>query len=296
MATTKNHKSISSQSTSATTTTKKARTPARQPPVVDRMTGGSPVTVPNTAPAATPPPASAAPAAPAAPASTAPAAGSGSSAGSSSVSAGAPVAAPPPVTLPSVPIGFVPVNPADLRGFRVLASQVAAVPDALAELQDFSNYTSLFGITAPDAVQLTERVTVAYEWTVQTSQTAAWYRYSQSQQGTAWKDALILLEALKPPFDLAATANPGLLSQYPAIARLLGAKTIVAKRAASSRARNKAAKAKVAASGSAGSASTQAPAAAGAAATPSGAANGTNAAAPTTTAAATPPRVVTIQN
>ena len=274
MATTKKHSiSSSSQSTSATTT-KKPRTRTRQPPVVERAVAGSSGT-----------------AAPAAPAS--PAAGSASSG-----SAGAAIDAPPQVTIPAVPAGFVPANPADLRGFRALASQVAAIPGAIAELQGFANYTTVFGITAPDVTQLTQRLSVGSEWTTLLSQTAAWYNYTKSQQGTAWKDAMLLLDTLKSPFDLASTANPALLSQYPAIARLLGAKTVVAKRAASSRARNKKAEAAQTATGaSAGSVSTgtstQAPAPAPAATgtatattTQGGTANG--AAAP----AAATPRVV----
>jgi hypothetical protein len=141
--------------------------------------------------------------------------------------------------IPPVPAGFVPANPADFKGFRALASQVAAVPDAVAELQGFTAYSSVFGITAPDVTQLTQRLNVAFQWTMLLSQTAAWYKYAKSQQAMAWKDAITLVLGLKPAFDLAATANPALLSQYPAIARLLGAQAVVAKRAASARAKNK---------------------------------------------------------
>jgi hypothetical protein len=155
--------------------------------------------------------------------------------------------------IPAVPVGFVPANPDDLRGFRVLASQVAAVPDAITALQGFGNYTAVFGITAPDVGQLTQRLGVAYDWTMLLSQTAAFYKYARSQHGMAWKEALQMIDALKPPFDLASSANPALLNQYPAIARLLGAKTLVAKRAAASRARNqKTEAAKAAAGGGAG--------------------------------------------
>ena len=105
----------------------------------------------------------------------------------------------------------------------------------------------MFGITAPDVGQLTQRISVAYDWTLLLSQTSAWYQYAKSQEGTAWKDALLLLDGLKPAFNLASTANPPLLSPYPAIARLLGAKAVVAKRAASSRAKNKKAAATAAA-------------------------------------------------
>jgi hypothetical protein len=289
MATSKKTTSaVKSKSTTATTATTpaKPRTKARKPPVAERVTVSAPVVVPTTSPATSPPAASPPPAtppgpaapvpapspAPAALAPASPAAGSGSSASSAgSGTADTPVGAPPPVTMPAVPAGFVAANPADLRGYRALASQVAAVPDALAELQVFGNYAAVFGITAPDVGQLTQRLSVAYDRTMLLSQTTAWYKYAKSQQGMAWKDAQLLLDALKPPFGLAATANPALLSQYPAIARLLGAKTVVAKRAASSRAKN----AKTAA-GATAQAPAPAPAGAGAAGTNGGATNGTN--------------------
>jgi hypothetical protein len=192
--------------------------------------------------------------------------------------------------IPPVPSGFIPVNPADLRGFRVMASEAAAVPNAITELEGFAGYTSVFGITAPDVGQLTQRLDVANQWTLLLSQTAAWYKYARSQQGMAWKDALLLVDALTTPFDLAAAANPALLSQYPAIARMLGAKEIVAKRAAVTRAKNKKDKATEAANAAAA-----APAPSPAAAPAGNGANGTNGANGAAAPAPAPTRVVTVQ-
>ena len=47
----------------------------------------------------------------------------------------------------------------------------------------------------------------------------------------ARQDALELVEKLKTPFQLASASNPALLNQYPAIARMLVAKKVVAMRA-----------------------------------------------------------------
>jgi hypothetical protein len=246
------------------TTAAKARAKVRKPAVAERAEVTTPVAVPSITQAATPPPAApAATPAPAAPApASPPAATSNAASAGSSGAADTSVAAPPQVTIPGVPANFVPANPADLRGFHALASEVAAVPDALAELQGFSNYGAVFGITAPDVGQLTQRLSVAYDWTMLLSQTTAWYKYAKSQQGLAWKDALLLLDALKAPFSLASTANPALLSQYPAIARLLGAQAVVAKRAAASRAKTKKAAATSAAEAEATAEATPTPAAA----------------------------------
>ena len=138
-----------------------------------------------------------------------------------------------------MPAGFIPVNAVDLRGWRPIQSELASVPDAIRELDDFPNYVALFGITAPPADQVSARLTVAAAWTTLFASTTAWYTYVKSQQGMAWKDALELVDQLKAPFQLAAASNPALLNQYPAIARMLAAKKVVAKRAVSTKAKNK---------------------------------------------------------
>jgi hypothetical protein len=127
---------------------------------------------------------------------------------------------------------------ADLQGFRAIDVQVASVPEALAEMAGFTDYTAVFGIAAPDPSQLMQRLDVASQWTRLLAESNAWCRYVQSQQGVAWKEALVLLGQLKEPFRLAAKANPDLRIQYGALARLLGARTDVAHRAAASRAKN----------------------------------------------------------
>jgi hypothetical protein len=246
-----NHSNSTTTNNNSAVPTAKPRVKTRKLPVAERMTVSAPAAVPPTASSATPPvpPATAAsgPPSPSAPAGGSAGSGNaGSSGGADAVGRVFPVSAPPPVTLPSVPNGFVPVSGADTLGFRVLASQAAAVPDAIAELQNFASYNTVFGITAPDVGQLTQRLAVAFQWTTLVAQTAAWQKYAKSQYLMGWKDALLLVDSLKAPFDLAATANPAMLSQYPGIARLLGAKSIVAKRAATTRAKDKAAAAKTA--------------------------------------------------
>lgn len=289
MATTKNTSSSTVHSTTTSSSAAaKPRTKTRKPPVAERITVSAALAVPSAtvpAPAAAPP---ASPPATSTSGASAPAAPGGSA--STGAAAGAAISAPPQVTIPAVPGGFVPVNAADLKGFRPMASQVAAVPDAIAELGGFANYPAVFGITAPDVAQVTQRLSVAYQWTMLLSQTAAWYKYAKSQQGMAWKDALPLVDSLKAPFDLAETANPAMLSQYPALARLLDAKSVVAKRAASTRAKGKTAPTATATSGApAGSSTGQAPAAAPAAPVETSGASTNGAAAPAAT------RLVTVQ-
>jgi hypothetical protein len=236
MKTTKNTTPHSSFSSTSSNVAAPKRTRARKPPVADRVAITGPVALPvrpSRAAAAgndtaTAPASSASPSPTPAPGPVpAPAPSGGSSAGSSTDQ---PVSPPPPVTLPPIPNGFVPVNAADLRGYRPMASEIAALPDAIVELQGFSDYLTLFGITAPPLDELVQRLSIAGQWTSVLSQTLGWSKYVKSQEGMAWKDALEFTEKLKAPFQLATAANPALLSQYPALARLLGASKAAALR------------------------------------------------------------------
>jgi hypothetical protein len=191
------------------------RAKRRKPPLADRVVVTGPVVVPP------------APGAPLLPLPR----------GTGAVDADALVSAPPRMTIPVVPSGFVPPNPADLLGFRALPAQVAAVTEAIDELEGFASYQAVFGIAAPDAGQLAQRLRVASQWTEVLSQTAAWHEYVKARQGVAWKTALLMLDGLKRPFALASAADPTLLLRYPATARLLEAKSTVARRSAASRAK-----------------------------------------------------------
>jgi hypothetical protein len=148
------------------------------------------------------------------------------------------MAGPPDVVLPSPPAGYVPVTGADLRGYRPLQSELATVGDAVAEIQSVPSWTDIFGITAPPPGEIAPRLQVASDWTALLAASNAWTAYVKSQEGMAWKDALLSMESLKVPFDLASAASPAVLNRYPALARMLGAQKVVAKRAAQTRARS----------------------------------------------------------
>jgi hypothetical protein len=186
--------------------------------------------------------------------------------------------APPTVSVPVGPAGFVPVPAVDLKGYRPLQAELACVPDAVYELQSFPNWQQIFGITAPPSTQVAARLQVAAQWTSLLAQSNSWTSYVKSQEGMAWKDALLVIDSLKAPFQLASAASPSMSSQYPALNRLLGAQKVVAKRAVSTKKKNAAANAATAAAATA----TAAPAA-----TPTVAA--------ASDASTTPARVVTVQ-
>jgi hypothetical protein len=151
-----------------------------------------------------------------------------------------------------------------------MASEIAVVSDSVLELKGFSNYSAVFGLTAPDQGMLVTLLQIAAQWTSLLTASTNWLTFVKSQSGLAWKDALVQMEALKAPFQLAVTRTPSLMSQYPALGRLLGAQKVVARRAASTRAKGKKAGAKTAATPPATSAGVAAPPAAPAGATGTG--------------------------
>ena len=183
---------------------------------------------------------------------------------------------PPTVTIPSPPAGFVPANPKDYRGFRPKSSEIAAVPDSVVELQNFTNYNVVFGSTAPAVGDLAQGLDASLLWTSLLADSSDWMAYVKSQEGMAWMVTLTLVDKLKAPFALASANDPTLAARYPALARLLGAAKVIAKRGAATKARTKAAaagkpsttKAKKAAAAKAAANTPAAPAAPVAAATP----------------------------
>jgi hypothetical protein len=124
-----------------------------------------------------------------------------------------------------------------------MASEIAVVSDAVLELHGFTNYIGVFGMTAPDQALLVTLLGIAAQWTSLLTASTNWLTYVRSNFGLAWKDAIVQMEALKAPFQLAVTRTPSLMSQYPALGRLLAAQKVVAKRAASAKRKNAAAKA-----------------------------------------------------
>ena len=154
---------------------------------------------------------------------------------------------PPDVTIPSVPPGFVPSNTKDYRGFRPKSSELAVVPDVVLELQRFDDYDSVFGRTAPPVSDVSQALEASAQWTAQLADSSDWIGYVKSQEGMTWKDTLVLVDKLKAPFELAGAHDPTLLSRYPALARLLGAAKVIAKRGAATKTRKAHAKANLAA-------------------------------------------------
>jgi hypothetical protein len=104
---------------------------------------------------------------------------------------------PPAVKLPQPPSGYIPPSAADYRGFRPKRAELAVVPDAVLELQGFSNYGAVFGMTAPPADHVASALDGASMWSTLLAGSTAWMDYVKAGEGMAWKDTLTLTEKLK---------------------------------------------------------------------------------------------------
>ena len=151
---------------------------------------------------------------------------------------------PPDVKAPAVPAGFVRSNPKDYRGFRPKDSELAVIPDVIVELAQFDDYESVFGRTAPAVLSVIQALEAASQWTALLSGASDWDAYVRSQEGMAWKDTLTLVDKLKGPFELASAHDPSIAARYPALARLVAAAKVIAKRGVATRKRRASEKAK----------------------------------------------------
>jgi hypothetical protein len=153
---------------------------------------------------------------------------SNGSAALTTTSSGAP---PDPSTVPTPPQGFVQPNRSDFRGVRPKKMELAAVPDAVLELQGFADYGAVLGQTAPPLDQVVAALTLAYQWTRVSGPTTAWAAYVRAMDEVTWKSAFALVDALKPSFALASQRDPTLAARYPALARFLSAAKVIAQKA-----------------------------------------------------------------
>ncbi len=81
-------------------------------------------------------------------------------------------------------------------------------------------------------------------WSAMRIQTSQWDKYGVLQEGYSWRAIRAALLRLEQAFLLAAQANPKLVTTYPGLSSLFGAKKVIAQKGASTRRLNSEAKAK----------------------------------------------------
>jgi hypothetical protein len=152
---------------------------------------------------------------------------------------------PPAVVVPTAPPTFDPENaPTTSSAAFPRKEELAAVDAAITELGAFSEYTEVLGKTAPPVAQLVAALTVAMKWSAMLASAQAFTFYVHAQTGVTWQAARLLLGRVNARFQVASADDPSLVSQYPALVRLLGAARVAAAKGASTKKANREAKAK----------------------------------------------------
>ena len=157
------------------------------------------------------------------------------------------VSSPPAADIPSVPAGFVAPNYRDFLGFHPSSRELGAASMAITDLQRFSDYLTVLGSAAPPAAAIAAALTLGTEWRAMRDSTESWDQYARAQDAMAWKNALTLVDELKPLFLNAVAKNATLASQYPGLTQMFDAQKAPAKQAVATRKRNAKAKADTAA-------------------------------------------------
>lgn len=157
------------------------------------------------------------------------------------------VSPPPDGDIPSVPAGFVVPNYRDFLGFRPSSRELGAASAVIADLQRFSDYPTVLGSAAPPAAAIAAALTLGTEWRAMRDTTESWDEYAKAQDAMAWKNALTLLDELKPLFLNAVAKNATLAQQYLGLAQMFDAQRAPARQAAVTKKRNAKAKADTAA-------------------------------------------------
>jgi len=150
---------------------------------------------------------------------------------------------PADANIPSPPSGFVATNATDYRGILPKKTELAVLSDAVTELQGFTDFTEVFGRTAPSLTTVTQAFDAADQWSTMRNRSSAWDLFCQTQEGLAWKIARGFIAKMKPAFTLAATLDNSVAAENPSLNALLGAASDIAKRGVTTRAANKQAKA-----------------------------------------------------
>lgn len=153
---------------------------------------------------------------------------------------------PPPANanIPVPAADYAPATPGEFKNVVPRQSELAAMPQAIIDLNNFSDFAQVFGSTAPSHAEVTECFNLGRDWSTMRQSTSKWDGYCVLQEGYSWQTIRALIARLGPAFQLALMANPALATKYRGLTTLLGAKKTIAQKGASTRRLNKEATAK----------------------------------------------------
>jgi hypothetical protein len=151
------------------------------------------------------------------------------------------IALPPAsANIPAPPKGWVPRPGEDYRGTLPKAAELTDLAAAITDLQRFANFGQMFGTLVPPVDQIIHLLQAGLEWSSMRIATADWDVFAAAQEGLSWGAIRVVMEALRTAFDMAAANNGTLVTMYPSLASVLAAQQVIARKAATTRAANKA--------------------------------------------------------
>jgi hypothetical protein len=153
---------------------------------------------------------------------------------------------PPPATaiIPSVPSNFTPATPGEFRNVVPRQTELAAIPQALTDVSKFAEFDMVFGGIGFTQEEVEQILLMGSLWSAMRVATSAWDKYCVVMEGYAWQAIRALFLRMGKVYLVAVDANPKLVTTYPGLSALLGAKKVIAQKGASTRRLNKDAKAK----------------------------------------------------
>src|SRR5579883_1064199 len=153
------------------------------------------------------------------------------------------VAPPPDAVKPVIPVGWKPPLNTNFHAVRPKQLELVALPGALEELKQFTDYQTRLGTAAPAHQTVIQLFDAANQWSEMRAGSAAWDLYCAVHEGIVWTAVRRQLSRMKPSYAVAVQSDPALAEKLPQLTSLLDAKQAIAKKAVATRRANKAAEA-----------------------------------------------------
>jgi hypothetical protein len=151
------------------------------------------------------------------------------------------VVPPPPSTtlLPSVPDGFVAVDLTYYRGYIPRQAQLAVMTETVADVKSFTNWTAVFGMTAPSQTTVVQAFETAHAWSSFHSSLLELIAYAASEEAKAWYEIHSMGGQIQTSFASAVKSNAELGSQHTALKRFFAVQSEIAQKGAATKKANR---------------------------------------------------------
>jgi hypothetical protein len=150
---------------------------------------------------------------------------------------------PAGVMIPTPPSDYSPATPGEFRTVTPRKAELTCLPQALIDLSSFISFDQTMGSGAPTLAEVLQAITAGAAWSATRQATANWDGYASLMEGLAWRLIRAQLASLRPAFALAMKRNPRLAEQYAGLAKLLSVPATVAQAGADTKRANKKAEA-----------------------------------------------------